>query len=162
VLVIVAAFFAAYYYTGNYTLLNPKSCVLYENEELVEQPVPAGEDDGLTGLDLEVPLCADEACHTVADLERVRSRYQAVNVKVDKAGGLTGAAELALAARAAGLRVMLGCMVSTSLAIAPAMALAALADVVDLDGALLLARDREPGLRHDGLVLHPPRADVWG
>lgn len=130
--------------------------------ELVEQPVPAAEDHGLAGLDLGVTLCADEACHTVGDLERARERYQAVNVKADKAGGLTGAAELALAARGAGLRVMLGCMVSTSLAIAPAMALAALADVVDLDGALLLARDREPGLRYEGLVVHPPDAAFWG
>lgn len=129
---------------------------------MVEQPVPAEQDAPLREVDVPVPLCADESCHTVSDLEWVRGRYDAVNVKLDKAGGLTGALALARGARDVGLGVMLGCMVCTSLAIAPATTLLSLADHVDLDGALLLARDRTPGLRYEGAMVYPPDTTLWG
>jgi L-alanine-DL-glutamate epimerase-like enolase superfamily enzyme len=109
-----------------------------------------------------VPVCADEALHTRGDLAGLARRYDAVNIKLDKAGGLTEALALAAAARAAGFRIMVGCMVATSLAMAPALLLAQDADWVDLDGPLLLARDRQPGLRYDGAVVHPAPPELWG
>jgi L-alanine-DL-glutamate epimerase-like enolase superfamily enzyme len=109
-----------------------------------------------------VPACADESLHTRADLPRLAGLYDAVNIKLDKAGGLTEALVLAADARAAGLKVMVGCMVATSLAMAPALLLAQHADWVDLDGPLLLARDRHPGLVYDGAVVHPPASELWG
>ena len=112
--------------------------------ELIEQPLPAGQDAVLAQIRREVPVCADKSLHTRSDLDRLRGRYDAVNIKLDKAGGLTEAFALAEAARASGLKIMVGCMVATSLAIAPAVLLAQGADWVDLDGPLLLARDREP------------------
>jgi L-alanine-DL-glutamate epimerase-like enolase superfamily enzyme len=130
--------------------------------ETVEQPLPAGADDALTRLERSVPVCADESVHTRADLARLAGRYHAVNIKLDKAGGLTEALALAAAARAAGLRIMVGCMVATSLAMAPALILAQDADWVDLDGPLLLARDRQPGLVYEGALVFPPRPDLWG
>ena len=129
---------------------------------LIEQPLPAGEDEALAGFDHPVPLCADESCHTADDLGRLRDRYEAVNIKLDKTGGLTAALELGESARAEGLRVMVGCMVGTSLAMAPAVIAAQGADWVDLDGPLLLAGDREPGLRYEGSTVEPPPPELWG
>lgn len=121
--------------------------------ELIEQPLPHGSDAALAAIRAAVPLCADESCHTAADLPLVASRYQAVNVKLDKAGGLTAALALAREARAAGLQVMLGCMLSTSRAIRFALPLAPLARWVDLDAPALLAEDRPAGLRYaDGTI----------
>jgi L-alanine-DL-glutamate epimerase-like enolase superfamily enzyme len=130
--------------------------------ELIEQPLPADDDAALASVPRLVPVCADESIHTRADLDRLAPRYDAVNIKLDKAGGLTEALALAAEARARGLRIMVGCMVSTSLAMAPAMLVAQAADWVDLDGALLLARDRTPPLRYDGAVLHPSQPRLWG
>ncbi len=130
--------------------------------ELIEQPVPAADDEALRDSGSPVPLCADESCHTRADLPRLRGRYQAVNVKLDKAGGLTEALDLAMAARAAGFDVMVGCMVGTSLAMAPALVLAPLAQWVDLDGPLWLARDRQPGLQFADGGIEPPPPGLWG
>jgi L-alanine-DL-glutamate epimerase-like enolase superfamily enzyme len=130
--------------------------------ELIEQPLPAGADAALAGLERLVPVCADESLHTRAGLAELARRYDAVNIKLDKAGGLTEALALASAARGAGLMVMVGCMVATSLAMAPALLIAQTADWVDLDGPLLLARDRQPGLRYDGALVYPPTAELWG
>jgi L-alanine-DL-glutamate epimerase-like enolase superfamily enzyme len=130
--------------------------------EVVEQPLPAGADTALAGIAHRVPVCADESVHTRADLAGLATRYDAVNIKLDKAGGLTEALALAAEARAAGLRIMVGCMVATSLAMAPALLLAQDADWVDLDGPLLLARDRRPGLVYEGAVVHPPLPELWG
>jgi L-alanine-DL-glutamate epimerase-like enolase superfamily enzyme len=129
---------------------------------LIEQPLPAGRDDALSGLGSPVPICADESLHIGADLTSLAGRYGAVNIKLDKTGGLTEAAALLHAARKAGFRIMVGCMVATSLSMAPAALLAAGADFVDLDGPLLLARDREPGLRYEGSLVHPPEPTFWG
>jgi L-alanine-DL-glutamate epimerase-like enolase superfamily enzyme len=130
--------------------------------QLIEQPLPAGADAALAEIERKVPICADEALHTPADLAGLADRYDAVNIKLDKAGGLTEALALATAARGLGLRIMIGCMVATSLAMAPALLLAQDADWVDLDGPLLLARDREPGLRYEGALVYPPRPELWG
>ena len=129
---------------------------------LIEQPLPAGTDDALAEFRSPVPLCADESCHTRAGLDELARRYQVVNVKLDKTGGLTEALALKRDARARGLGIMVGCMVATSLAMAPACLIAQGAEFVDLDGPLLLVRDRIPGLRYDGSVLHPPDPEVWG
>lgn len=130
--------------------------------KLLEQPLPAAEDAALEGFESPVPLCADESLHTRAELEACARRYQAVNVKLDKAGGLTEALALAEAARAGDLMLMVGSMVATSLAIAPALILAQGAAVADLDGPLLLAKDREPGLSILGSLIEPPTPDLWG
>lgn len=129
---------------------------------LVEQPLPADEDGALEGYDSPVPLCADESLHTRAELAACVRRYDLVNIKLDKTGGLTEALALAADARAAGLGLMVGCMVATSLAMAPAMIIAQGAEVVDLDGPLLLTRDREPGLVIEGSMIAPPSPDLWG
>lgn len=129
---------------------------------LIEQPVPAAEDSWLEGFEPSVPICADEAVHVAADLDRVARRYQVVNVKLDKTGGLTAALDLARAARERGLALMTGCMVSSSLSIAPAFHVAALSDFVDLDGPLWLREDRPGGVRDEGGVLVPPVAGFWG
>lgn len=130
--------------------------------KLLEQPLPAAEDAVLEGYDSPVPLCADESLHTRAELAACARRYALVNVKLDKAGGLTEALLLAAAAREAGLGLMVGCMVATSLAMAPALILAQGAPVVDLDGPLLLARDRQPGLSIAGSLIEPPAPELWG
>jgi L-alanine-DL-glutamate epimerase-like enolase superfamily enzyme len=130
--------------------------------KLLEQPLPAAEDAALEGFESPVPLCADESLHTRAELEACARRYQAVNVKLDKAGGLTEALALAAAARARGLELMAGSMVATSLAIAPALILAQGAAVADLDGPLLLIKDREPGLSIVGSLIEPPPPELWG
>lgn len=130
--------------------------------DVLEQPVPAGEDGWLAGYDSPVPICADEAIHTVAELDAVAARYDAVNVKLDKAGGLTAGLELAQAVRARGMKLMSGCMVSSSLGIAPALHIARLADWADLDGPLWLAEDRPDGVTEAAGWLHPPREGFWG
>jgi L-alanine-DL-glutamate epimerase-like enolase superfamily enzyme len=129
---------------------------------LIEQPLKVGEDDTLIGFESPVPLCADESCHTRADLPRIVGRYSHINIKLDKTGGLTEAIALAEEATAAGLKLMVGCMVSTSLSMAPALLLARGAEFVDLDGPLWLARDRVPGLVYRGDELLPPTAELWG
>jgi L-alanine-DL-glutamate epimerase-like enolase superfamily enzyme len=130
--------------------------------KLLEQPLPAAEDAVLEGYESPLPLCADESLHTRAELADCARRYDIVNVKLDKAGGLTEAIVLADAARAAGLGLMVGCMVATSLAMAPALILAQGAPFVDLDGPLLLKRDREPGLSILGSLIEPPPPELWG
>jgi L-alanine-DL-glutamate epimerase-like enolase superfamily enzyme len=129
---------------------------------LVEQPLPAGQDEALARIRRPLAVCADESVHDRASLERLRGRYDAVNIKLDKSGGLTEALAMADAAHALGFEIMIGCMVATSLAMAPAMLLAPQARYVDLDGPLLLARDRENGLRYDGSLVYPPDAALWG
>ena len=129
---------------------------------VVEQPLPAGEDAALDGYDSPVPLCADESLHTRAELAACVGRYAMVNIKLDKAGGLTEALALAAEARARGFAIMAGSMVGTSLGIAPALILAQGAAVADLDGPLLLARDRDPGLAVTGSLLEPPTPALWG
>ncbi|WP_407151520.1 N-acetyl-D-Glu racemase DgcA [Bradyrhizobium sp. ORS 86] len=129
---------------------------------LIEQPLPAGKDEALSRITRPVPVCADESVHDRASLEGLRGRYDAVNIKLDKTGGLTEALAMADAARALGFEIMIGCMVATSLAMAPAMLIAQAARFVDLDGPLLLARDRENGLRYDGSLVYPPDAALWG
>jgi L-alanine-DL-glutamate epimerase-like enolase superfamily enzyme len=130
--------------------------------ELIEQPLPEGADDVLAHVAHPVPICADESAHTSADLDRLASRYDAVNIKLDKTGGLTEALAMARSAKARGLKIMVGSMVATSLAAAPALLLANDADWVDLDGPLLLARDREPGLAIEDGVISPPAPELWG
>jgi len=129
---------------------------------LLEQPLPADQDAALAGLDALVPICADESVHVSADIERLAALYDAVNVKLDKSGGLTEALDMAAAARAHGLKLMVGCMLGTSLAMAPATVVAAMADFVDLDGPILLGRDREPGLSFDRGWMSPPPVALWG
>ena len=130
--------------------------------ELLEQPLPAGEDAMLADIVRPLPVCADESAHQGADLAALAGRYDAVNIKLDKTGGLTEALSAAKEARRIGLKVMVGCMVATSLAMAPALILAQNADWVDLDGPLLLERDRTPGLQFDGAFILPPPAALWG
>jgi L-alanine-DL-glutamate epimerase-like enolase superfamily enzyme len=129
---------------------------------LVEQPLPAGEDDALGHIVRPVAVCADESVHIVEDLERLVGLYDAVNIKLDKSGGLTAALHLRDRARGLGFSIMVGCMVGTSLSMAPAILLAQDADFVDLDGPLLLARDREPALKYEGSLVSPPRPELWG
>jgi L-alanine-DL-glutamate epimerase-like enolase superfamily enzyme len=129
---------------------------------LVEQPLPAGQDAALARIRRPLPVCADESVHDSASLPGLRDRYDAVNIKLDKTGGLTEALAMADAARAAGFELMIGCMVATSLAMAPAMLLTRQARFVDLDGPLLLADDRDGGLRYDGSLVYPPEAALWG
>jgi L-alanine-DL-glutamate epimerase-like enolase superfamily enzyme len=129
---------------------------------LIEQPLPAGRDQGLEEIEHVVPVAADESCHTAADLPCVSARYDVVNIKLDKSGGLTGALELMAAAKQIGLGVMVGCMVGTSLAMAPAMVIGAGATYVDLDGPLLLARDRYRGLEYDAGSVGVPGPGLWG
>lgn len=129
---------------------------------LVEQPLPAGEDDALLGMDRPVPVCADESCHDRASLPGLKGKYDVVNIKLDKTGGLTEALSLREAALAEGYRIMVGCMVGSSLAMAPAMLVAQGAEMVDLDGPLLLAEDRDPPLWFDNSEVHPSDVALWG
>ena len=129
---------------------------------LVEQPLPAADDDALARVPRPMPVAADESVHDRASLARLVGKYDAVNVKLDKTGGLTEALALVEEAQRIGLMLMVGCMISTSLAIAPALLVAARARVVDLDGALLLARDRPHGLRYDESRIHPASRELWG
>ena len=129
---------------------------------LIEQPLPAGKDAALAQLPHPVPLCADESCHDLASLAALVGRYEMINIKLDKTGGLTQALRVREEATRLGLQVMVGCMVSTSLSMAPAVVVAQQASLVDLDGPLLLAEDRPHGLRYDGSELFPPVPALWG
>jgi L-Ala-D/L-Glu epimerase / N-acetyl-D-glutamate racemase len=129
---------------------------------LVEQPLPAGQDGLLARINRPIAVCADESVHDRSSLEGLRDRYDAVNIKLDKTGGLTEALAMAEAARALGFDIMVGCMVATSLSMAPAMLLAAQARFVDLDGPLLLAHDRDNGLHYEESLIYPPDAALWG
>jgi L-alanine-DL-glutamate epimerase-like enolase superfamily enzyme len=129
---------------------------------LVEQPLPAGADAPLATIARPIPVCADESVHDRASLQALAGKYDAINIKLDKAGGLTEALALAAAAEAMGFALMVGCMVSTSLSIAPAMLVAERARLVDLDGPLLLERDRPGGLRFEGSMVHPASREFWG
>jgi L-Ala-D/L-Glu epimerase len=130
--------------------------------ELVEQPLPAGKDEALIGLDRgSVLICADESAHDIAGLPSLRGKYDAINIKLDKTGGLTAGLALRSAAQTLGLKIMVGCMVGTSLSMAPAHLLAQGAEFVDLDGPLLLAADRSPGISYEGSLMHPPPPELW-
>lgn len=129
---------------------------------LIEQPLPAASDAALAHLHSPIPICADESFHGLASLALIMERYDAINIKLDKTGGLTAALAVAAAARANEMPVMVGCMLGTSLAMAPAMLIAAGAAFVDLDGPLLLAKDRDPGLRFEGSTVHSYGPEVWG
>ena len=129
---------------------------------LVEQPLPAGQDDALIGMARPVPVCADESCHDRASLPALKGKYDVVNIKLDKAGGLTEALALRDQALREGYQVMVGCMVGSSLAMAPATLVAQGAMITDLDGPLLLAEDRDNALRFDAAGVHPPSAALWG
>ncbi|MDA7484062.1 dipeptide epimerase [Planktomarina temperata] len=130
--------------------------------ELVEQPLPASEDDALLGLERPLPICADESCHDRSSLPHMRGKYDYANIKLDKTGGLTEALALRDAALEAGFGLMVGCMVGSSLAMAPAVLLAQAAQFTDLDGPLLLAEDRDHALKFDADGVHPPVAALWG
>lgn len=130
--------------------------------ELVEQPLPASEDDALLGLARPLPICADESCHDRSSLPHMRGKYDYANIKLDKTGGLTEALALRDAASEAGFGLMVGCMVGSSLAMAPAVLLAQAAQFTDLDGPLLLAEDRDHALKFDADGVHPPVAALWG
>jgi len=130
--------------------------------EMIEQPLPRGADAELEDYRSPVPLGADESCLHLGELEAAARRYQVINIKLDKTGGLTHALELARAARSRGLGLMVGCMGGSSLSIAPAFVVGCLVDLVDIDGPLLLKRDRMPGLTFDRGQVHPPDASVWG
>ena len=129
---------------------------------LVEQPLPAGDDAALAALERPIAVCADESVHDRASLAALVGKYDAVNIKLDKTGGLTEALAMAREAERLGFGLMVGCMVATSLAMAPAMLVAQRARIVDLDGPLLLARDRPDGLRYGASLVHPPTAALWG
>jgi L-Ala-D/L-Glu epimerase len=130
--------------------------------ELVEQPLAAAHDEALQHIYRALPVCADESAHDRDGLQGLVGKYDAINIKLDKTGGLTEALALAASAQAAGLELMTGCMVATSLAMAPAMLIGQRSSFVDLDGPLLLARDREPGIVFDGSIMHPAPRELWG
>lgn len=132
------------------------------NVSMIEQPLPAGDDKFLATIERTIDLCADESCHTSADIPKLVGRYDMLNIKLDKTGGLTEAISLWAAARDAGMKIMVGCMVASSLAMAPAILLSQEAEVVDLDGPLLLAADCEHPLKYDGSIVHPPTPHLWG
>ncbi len=133
-----------------------------EKVALIEQPLPADADAALKGFASPVPICADESMHSAKDVAALADRYAAINIKLDKTGGLTEALAAVRAAQAAKLKIMIGCMVGSSLAMAPAVLLTPFADFVDLDGPLLLATDRSPGLRFEASMLFPPEPALWG
>ena len=143
-----------------YSQLAPKLVKL--GVKLVEQPLPADKDDDLIGLPRPLPICADESCHDRKSLEKLIGKYDFVNIKLDKTGGLTEALLLKNKALEAGFKIMVGCMVGSSLAMAPATLIAQNATFVDLDGPLLLAQDRQHGLLYDESWVHPPVKDLWG
>lgn len=129
---------------------------------LIEQPLPAGKDHILSRIARPIPICADESVHMTADLASLRDRYDAINIKLDKTGGLTEALLMKREAERLGYTIMVGCMLGTSLGMAPAVLLAQDAAFADLDGPLLLARDHVPGLIYDGSLVHPPEPQLWG
>ena len=130
--------------------------------ELVEQPLPADNDEALRGLPRNTIICADESAHGFDSLKSLKGKYDAINIKLDKTGGLTPALELAKAAKADGFKIMVGCMLGTSLSMAPAFLLAQQAEYVDLDGPLLLANDRSPAVTYNGSSMQPPPRALWG
>jgi L-alanine-DL-glutamate epimerase-like enolase superfamily enzyme len=130
--------------------------------ELIEQPFPAHADEVLETLDHPIPVCADESCHTIIDVPRLKNRYEVINVKLDKTGGLTEAVRLCSRARESTFKLLVGCMVCTSLGIAPARLLASVANYADLDGPLLLARDRDHGLSYRSGKIGMPSLELWG
>lgn len=130
--------------------------------ELVEQPLPAGNDEVLRNMPRAVTVCADESAHGLDTLDQLVGKYDAINIKLDKTGGLTPAIALARAARERDLGIMVGCMLATSLAMAPAFLLSPFAAVIDLDGPLLLREDRSPAIRFDSSLMHPPPPELWG
>ncbi len=132
------------------------------NIELIEQPLPVGKDGILADIRRKVAICADESVHATADLAALRDRYDAVNIKLDKTGGLTEGLRMKAEAQRLGFKIMVGCMVGTSLAMAPAVLLASGCEYADLDGPLLLARDRVPGLHYDGSLVSAPLPELWG
>jgi L-alanine-DL-glutamate epimerase-like enolase superfamily enzyme len=129
---------------------------------MVEQPLPAWDDEALADMERPLPVCADEACHDTASLAGLALKYDMVNIKLDKTGGLTEALLLKAQAEAMGMRVMVGCMLASSLAMAPAVLVAQGAEIVDLDGPLLLAADRDHPLKYDAQGVHPPAPELWG
>lgn len=141
--------------------INMRACAA-ASVELVEQPLPAKNDDFLNDLPRTVLICADESLNPGKNIGELKGKYDAVNIKLDKAGGLTAALQLAVDARRHDLKTMVGCMLGSSLAMAPAILVAQHADYVDLDGPLLLSQDRTPGLRFSGSTLYPPTPDLWG
>lgn len=136
--------------------------VALQNVELIEQPFPASKDNVLSSLPRPIPVCADESCRHSGDLQRLVGCYDVVNIKLDKTGGLTEAFKLQQQARKLDFGIMVGCMVATSLGIGPAMLLAQDAEFVDLDGHLLLDKDRKPGLQSENNHVLPPQAELWG
>ena len=130
--------------------------------ELVEQPLPAANDEALRHAARPIAVCADESAHGRHELDGLVGKYDAINIKLDKTGGLTEALALASAAKDRDFQIMVGCMLATSLAMAPAFLAAQSATVVDLDGPLLLSHDREPGIRYDGSLMFPPPPALWG
>jgi L-alanine-DL-glutamate epimerase-like enolase superfamily enzyme len=147
----------------NSDILREMQPVLVENRvALLEQPLPAGSEAQIKGFASSVPMCADESCHTAADLAQLVGHFQFVNIKLDKTGGLTAALELLHQARALGFGIMVGCMICTSLSIAPALHVARHARFVDVDGPLWLARDRAGGVRFLHRELMPPQNGFWG
>ncbi|WP_075219225.1 N-acetyl-D-Glu racemase DgcA [Acuticoccus yangtzensis] len=148
-------------WSENNVLINMSACAAAK-VALIEQPLPAARDGVLATISHPVPVCADESAHTSKELAALASKYDAVNIKLDKTGGLTEALKTYAEAERLGLKIMVGCMVTTSLGIAPAMLLAPGADFADVDGPLMLARDREPGLVYEGSVVSPPTAELWG
>ena len=130
--------------------------------EMIEQPLPSTDDEQLRGVERSIPVCADESCHDRATLPALVGKYDMINIKLDKTGGLTEALNLVDAALKQGLSIMVGCMIGTSLAMAPGILVAQAATIVDLDGPLLLAEDRNPGLSFTGSIIHPPEPRLWG
>jgi len=129
---------------------------------MIEQPLARGEDTELAGYESSAPLCADESCQHIGELDAVATRYQVINIKLDKCGGLTHGLELAQAAREKGLGVMIGCMGGTSLSMAPSHVIAQLCDFVDIDGPLLIKKDRDGGLIYDRGIVTLPKVHFWG
>ncbi|KXG86538.1 N-acetyl-D-Glu racemase DgcA [Agrobacterium bohemicum] len=132
------------------------------NIALIEQPLPAGKDAILAQIERPVAICADETVHLTTDLTALRDRYDAINIKLDKTGGLTEALVMKKEAERLGFIIMVGCMLGTSLGMAPALMLAQDTAYADLDGPLLLVRDRVPGMRYEGSLVHPPEPELWG
>ncbi len=143
-----------------YTELAPRLVAL--GVEMIEQPLPAGDDAILAEIERLVPVCADESCHGLASLDDIKGKYDMINIKLDKTGGLTEALSLKQAAQKDGLGIMVGCMLATSLAMAPAMVVAQGAKVVDLDGPLLLAEDHENAIEFKNGTMFPPKPALWG
>lgn len=143
-----------------YSALAPKLAAL--GVQMIEQPLPADNDAALGEIERAVPVCADESCHDRASLPALKGRYDIINIKLDKTGGLTEALALKVEAEAIGFGVMVGCMLATSLSMAPAHLVAQGVQVVDLDGPLLLAKDREPPMRFEGSEIYPPDEALWG